>query len=66
MAKSLSTHSLYDVRLNPPSIGAARRGKPVGAMDYSLAAGLSLSYLLEPRRLSRAPALVGWLLFCEV
>ena len=31
-------------------------------MDCSLAAGLGLSHLLEPIRLSRAPAIVGWLL----
>ena len=43
-------------------MGAVGRGKPVGAMDYLLAAGLGLSHLLEPRRPYRAPALVGWLL----
>ena len=65
MAKGLSTHSLYNVRLNLPSIAAAGRGKPIGAIDCSMAVGLGLSHLLEPRRLSRAPALVGWLLSCE-
>ena len=33
------------------TLGATGRGKPVKAMDYSLAAGLGLSRLLEPRRL---------------
>ena len=61
MAKRLSTHSLYNVRINFPSTGALGRGKPVEAMDCSLAAGLGLSHLLEPRRLSMALALVGWL-----
>ena len=31
-------------------------------MEFLLAAGLGLSHLLELRRLSRAPALVGYLL----
>ena len=65
MAKGLSTHSLYNVRLNLPSIGAAGRGKPVGAIDCSLVAGLGLSHLLKPKRLSRVLALVGWLLSNE-
>ena len=49
-----------------PSRGAAGRGEPVKAMDYSLAAGLGLSHLLELTRISMAPALVGWLLSCEM
>ena len=62
MAKGLSTHSLFNVRFNLPSTGVTGRGKSVKAMDCSLATDLGLSHLLEPRRLSRAPALVGWLL----
>ena len=38
------------------------RGKPVGDMDCSLAMGLGLSHLMEPRRIFRAPGFVGWLL----
>ena len=45
-----------------PSTGVAGRGKLVGSMNYSLAVGLGLSHSLEPKRLSKAPALVGWLL----
>ena len=48
-----------------PSTVVAGRGKPVRAMDCSLAVGLGLSRLLNPRRISRALALVGWLLSCE-
>ena len=66
MAKGLSTHSLYNVRLNLPSTTVAWRGKLVRAMDFLLEAGLGLSHLLEPRRLSRAPTLVGWLPYCEM
>ena len=44
------------------TLGATGRGKPVKAMDCSLASGLGLSHLLEPKRFSRAPTIVGWLL----
>ena len=44
-----------------PSIGATGRGKLVWAMDCSRVAGLGLSHLLEPRRISKAPAFGGWL-----
>ena len=57
----MSTHPLYDVSLIYPHkrnrVRQTRRG-----YGCSLVVGLGLGHLLEPRRLSMAPAFVGWLL----
>ena len=57
----MSTHPSYDVRLIFPHKGNRVRQTCRG-YGHLLAVGLGLSHFLEPRRLSRAPAFVGWLL----
>ena len=59
----MSTHPLYDVRLICPHKGNKVR-KTRWGYGCSLAAGLGLSHFLEPRRISRELAFVGWLLSC--
>ena len=59
----MRTHPLYDVRLICPHKGNKVRKTRRGYGCFQ-AARLGLSHFLEPKRLFRAPAFVGWLLPC--